>query len=238
MTSDWLNTESDAEARARAERFWAQLGSDIESGEFWADRIKQVRDQPDKRLHLALENLPLPGAFREAAIAVRALIRQKQKAGDPPNEELAMLYWLAALRSFMLDYAPRLQQPGFNVVEAMPGKVLRSLSFSYRELGYENLELLNKTDVKWIREAWGEPDSHTTLAVLHREVWEEYESKLLAEQKASRRKLRAELETSTRDHRSTSSMDRRRGSGCSMALVFLGGVSALGILLGELWLGS
>ena len=69
------------------------LGSDTNTGKFWADRIKDLRGEPARRLGLAFENLPLPGAFREASIATRALIRSKRKAGDEFEEELRLLYW-------------------------------------------------------------------------------------------------------------------------------------------------
>ena len=86
----------------------------------------------------------------------------------------------------MLDYAPRLKEPGFNVVESVPGLYLWTLPYTYSELGYRDLTLLNKTDVKWVVEAWGEPDCHTTLNALHRPVWEEYESRLIARRKKER----------------------------------------------------
>ena len=112
---------------------------------------------------MALDHLPLPAAFRNAAVSTRALIRMVKKIQETSERELTLLYWLAAIRSFMLDYAPRLKEPGFNVVESIPGRYLCSLPYTYSELGYRELSLLNKTDVKWLTEAWGEPISHTTL---------------------------------------------------------------------------
>ena len=47
----------------------------------------------------------------------------------------------------------------------------RSLRFDYTHLGCENLPLLTATDRKLIREAWGEPETHTTLRALYPEVW-------------------------------------------------------------------
>ena len=61
----------------------------------------------------------------------------------------------------------------------MPGKLLKSLPFTYSELGYKKLELLNKTDCKWLVEAWGEAQIHSTLNQLHKNVWDEYENKLI-----------------------------------------------------------
>ncbi|MFL1906790.1 hypothetical protein [Plesiomonas shigelloides] len=178
MTKSWHKTETDLDADKYAVDFWSRHRDELQKGEFWYDRIKKLRAEPEKRLVLAIENLPLPAAFREAAIATRALIRDKRKQKIEYEEELAILYWLAAINSFHIPYSDVLKEPGYNVVESIPGKKLKELPFSYKALGYSKLELLNKTDVKWLCEHWGEPDDHTTLHEIHNDVWREYEGKL------------------------------------------------------------
>jgi hypothetical protein len=179
----WINTETDDQASSSSIKFWEELRNDLNSEVFWADKIKEFRGEPVKRLAMAMDNLPLPSAFREAAVALRALIRQKRKAKEAFNDELALLYWFAAIDSFSIPYSSYLQQPGYNVIESMPGKVIKTLPFSYFELGYEKLELLNKTDIKWCIEAWGEPQGHTTLHEIHKDIWQRYEKALPAKQK-------------------------------------------------------
>ena len=175
MTEPWHKTETPAEAAAFSADFWQRHRDAIQSGEFWADKIKHLRGEPIERLRLAIDNLPLPGAFREAAIATRALIRERRKLKEPYEDQLTLLYWLAAIDSFSVPYSEKLQTPGYNIVEAVPGSELKSLPFTYAELGYKKLGLLNKTDVKWLVESWSEPRAHTTLHVLHHDVWEKYE---------------------------------------------------------------
>ena len=175
MTEPWHKTETSAETAAFSADFWQRHRDAIESGEFWADKIKHLRGQPTERLRLAIENLPLPGAFREAAIATRALIRERRKLNEPYEDQLTLLYWLAAIDSFSIPYSEKLQTPGYNVVEAVPGSELKSLPFTYADLGYKKLGLLNKMDAKWLIETWSEPRAHSTLHVLHHDVWEKYE---------------------------------------------------------------
>lgn len=175
----WLQTSSDSEAGARSMDFWAAMREDVDAGAFWADRIKGYRKDAQARLELALRHLPLPAAFREASVALRAFIRAKRKEKQPYEEELAFLYWLAAICSFPIPYSARLQEPGFNVIESMPGTVIRNLPFEYRVLGYQKLELLTATDRKWVVETWGEPEQHSTLHELHLSTWKAYEDKLL-----------------------------------------------------------
>ena len=180
MTKSWHETAKDQESESFSSAFWERHREDLASGRFWFDRIAAVREDPAARLRLALENLPLPAAFREAAIATRALIRERRRVKAPYSQELALLYWLAAVASFSVPYSDRLQGPGYNVLEATPGEVLRGLTFSYAELGYERLTLLNKTDAKWIVDAWGEPWQHTTLHVIHAATWAKYEDRAIA----------------------------------------------------------
>ena len=174
----WLDTADIQSSTVTQAVFWDKLRSDLQNGTFWADRIKQFRDQPTERLRLAIENLPLPAAFREAAIATRALIREQIKRGEDFKEELTLLYWLAAVNSFLIPYSEVLKEPGYNVIQTIPGKTIKSLPFTYSELGYEQLTLLKKTDVKWIEKAWGTPSSHSTLNKMHIDLWREFEEKL------------------------------------------------------------
>ena len=51
----------------------------IEKGEFWFDVIKNIRSDAQKRLKLALKELPSPAAFEEAAKALRSMIREKKE---------------------------------------------------------------------------------------------------------------------------------------------------------------
>ncbi len=166
------------------EAFWNKQRADLRDGSFWADRITRFRNAPLERLQLAIQNLPLPGAFSEAAVATRSLIRQRIKAKVDYADELVFLYWLAAIESFGVPYSEYLQQPGFNVLESIPSAVIKSLPFTYQQLGYEQLRLLNDTDVKWCKACWGEPANHSTLHALHIDVWQNYERELLHSQQA------------------------------------------------------
>jgi len=78
----WHKTENDTEAEEFTSDFWSRHREELQAGEFWADRIKSLRGEPVKRLKLTLENLPFPASFREAAIATRALIKEKRKTNQ------------------------------------------------------------------------------------------------------------------------------------------------------------
>lgn len=227
MNTSWLETQNDAEADKRASDFWSRHRAELEAGEFWADRIKKLRGEPLKRLKLALENLPLPASFREAAIATRALIREKRKAKDNYEEELALLYWLAAINSFSIPYSSVLQEPGYNVIESIPGKKLKNLPFTYHELGFEKLELLNKTDIKWLIELWGEPTAHTSLHEMHIDVWRQYENKLKNKRNRSEKEFISEL----RNFNATAQVFSEKKNSKGLSLWLLVGILIIALLI-------
>ena len=179
----WLVSSSDKEAVTGAKARLGDLRDDICNGTFWYDRIKLIREFPNERLNLAMENFPLPAAFNEASIALRAMIREKKKSNDDIVEEIKLLYWIAAIQSLGVPYSKRLKEPGFNILESIPGSVIKGLPVAYQKLGYQHLELLNKTDVKWIVSAWGEPKKHSTMNRIHSMLWKEYEDKLIDKRK-------------------------------------------------------
>lgn len=189
MNIPWHKTASIEESETFSAEFWQSHRDALASGEFWADRIAALRTEPNRRLKLAIENLPLPAAFREAAIAVRSLIREKRKVKAEYKDELSLLYWLAAINSFSIPYSEVLREPGYNVMETIPGQSVKKLPFSYRELGHEHLDLLNKTDVKWIEEAWGAPSKHNTLHTMYIGLWQEFEENLRVVREAERNKF-------------------------------------------------
>jgi len=179
----WIDTENDNQVSTFSNKFWEKLHSDLKNGQFWTEKIKEYRNDYIIRLTIAINKLPLPAAFRESVLSLRAIIRQKRKLKEPIDCELKLLYWLAAIDSFSIPYSYFLRQPGYNVIESIPGKIIKSLPFSYNNLGYNKLNLLNKTDIKWLVEIWGEPQSHSTLNEIHNDIWHKYELILLERQK-------------------------------------------------------
>lgn len=171
----WFNTTSDEEIES--DEFWEKFSANVRQGEFWVHEIHRHKNEPYQRLKIALFNLPLPAAFKESAIALRLLIKEKRAKKESFDAELCFLYWLAAVDSFVLPCCKTISMPGFNVIQIIPALKLKKLDFTYQELGYENLTLLNKTDCKWLQEIWGPPITHITLNDLHSDLWDAYEKK-------------------------------------------------------------
>ena len=171
-------------------RLFSDLSAQIQSGDFWADR--RFGGDYAGRLKNAMENLPLPAAFRDSLIAVRGIIKAHIKAGNPYANELVLLYWLAALESFSMPHSEKLQSPGFNILISIPWNVITSLEFEYSTLGYQDLSL-KKTDIKWLTTAFGEPISHSSLIVMYRHIWDTHEEALVTKRALELQELRRDL---------------------------------------------
>lgn len=203
----WIDTKTDDDARRRSETQWTPVwtkhddgsttavvpGPEKMDGEFWSEAIHEVQNNPAARLAMAHRQLPLPAAFREMAIALRAIIRQLRKEGRPFDDELCQLHYWAALSSWSAPYSEVLGEPGYNIMESTPYAKLAELDLSYEVIGSEELAGLNKTDRKMMREAWGEPKAHTTAHVLYRELWREQERKLVEVRTINRSALIREI---------------------------------------------
>lgn len=139
---------------------------------FWADHIKTVARDPYARLSLANANLPLPAALREACIALRAIIRDQRKSADDFSYALEQLYRVAALDDFFYGKA----RMGSHPCEMIAGGINRAawehLEMPYDLIGYKHLSLLKITDVKWLREVWGEPRDHQSVQDFHSAAWD------------------------------------------------------------------
>lgn len=203
----WIETKTLDEAKSLYDRMWGLelheaegvtigrvRGEGLyEDGVFWSEAIAKLMNDPPARLDMAIRYLPLPGAFHQAARALRAIVRERRKQKADYGPELRQLFHLAAILSFSVDYAPRLKQPGYNVFAHVPFAEFQSMSLTWDILGCDQLRLLTKTDRRWMIEAWGEPPIHMTAHDKYQRVWERYEDVLIADDRNRKDSLGAEL---------------------------------------------
>lgn len=152
-------------------------------GIFWYDYSRQHKDDPKRRYEIATSFLPLPAAFTEAILALRTQIKAQRKAGVDFTENLNQLYCLAAWFSFSQDYSERASAVGYNIFERFAGGKIANFDIDYQDLGYEELKLLNKTDIKLLVSVYGEPKSHSTFNKIFIKEWLKEEDKFIAERK-------------------------------------------------------
>ncbi len=146
----------------------------IPAGVFWIDDFETLEVDPAERLVLARRYMPLPAAFREAATALRALIRASSKQQADGGDLLAQLYLTAAQGNFLLT-TPYVAGVGpcYDVAASIPRTVWERLSMPYAAIGYKHLQLLTWTDCSWLVATWGEPDTHSSARAYHQSVWDD-----------------------------------------------------------------
>lgn len=92
----WIETKTDKEAQDLQAAIWDPVitiepdgsmkgrspGPVEDGGEFWFETLQRDKRDPTQRYAIARRHLPLPAAWREMAIALRAMIRQARKDDD------------------------------------------------------------------------------------------------------------------------------------------------------------
>ena len=86
-----------------------------------------------------------------------------------------LLFLIELSNSMYIYYSEYCQCPGYNIIEIMPAHLIEGLSYTYNDIGYNELTLLGKTDIKELVSLWGEPEHHSTLNKMYHDVWHKYE---------------------------------------------------------------
>ncbi len=122
--------------------------------------------------------LPQMGAFKQSCLILRAQIRTLKKAQQDSNAALEQLHHLAALASFFHSKATGVKPLSPSASKKVDYSEFAHMNTPYNDLGYEQLPLLSKTDIKWMIQAWGEPNTHTHMRQLHARQWQQLLSTL------------------------------------------------------------
>jgi hypothetical protein len=197
----WIETKTDKEAQELRTAIWdpvVSLRADggmigrspgpVEAGgEFWYETLRRDKDDPARRYDIARRHLPLPAAWREMAIALRAMIKQARNEGLDFEDRLRELHQLASIWSFS-DPAPSGRAgAGYGVIEMTPYAKLAALDLAWDKIGCDELSLLNQADRKLMRQLWGEPAQHATAHDLYREFFDRQARKIAAAEKRRQR---------------------------------------------------
>jgi hypothetical protein len=134
----------------------------------WLAQIKTLREagQLTVALTLSRENFPRTQAFQQAAIILRQQIRNSLEHFQPADALLAELFHTAALADLFRtssSHKPHDPQAALAAV--------RDLTFSYGNIGYLRLKLLNKSDIRALEQLWGSPATHRHVEEVLGELW-------------------------------------------------------------------
>lgn len=107
------------------------------------------------------------GPHGAGAIAkeLRALIRERRKAKEPYQELLRALYGACVAADLSASLKFEGTQPHY-MARFVDINELRPVELDFKAMGYQCIESLSKTDVKWLVEAFGEPAEHQSFDAL------------------------------------------------------------------------
>ena len=125
-----------------------------------------------ERLQYWRKQLPVPAAFQNIAICLRKFIRERRKLKQDYGDLLTDLYQNAVHEDFFIA-TPCLDLVAINetVLHSITKSIMREIDCLYEKIGYENLSQLNKTDIKWLTEEWGEPSQHSSAKDQNEDLW-------------------------------------------------------------------
>lgn len=106
-----------------------------------------------------------PHGASSIAKELRALIREKRKAKESHLGLLRALYGVCVAADLAKSVAFEGTQPHY-MVRFVDINELQSVRPDYGVMGYQLIESLSKTDVRWLVEAFGEPAEHRSFDAL------------------------------------------------------------------------
>ncbi len=149
--------------------FWTQLGNNIRSGHFNTGQLIHIDNDLLTGIRAVVTNLDDRNRFDVIAEKIRIELASKQKSGDRYWEELNLLYWLAAVVSFLFDEKRQARKDIKSIDPIGSSKPPLFPFFSYHLLGYKKLNLLTGEDRSLMVLTWGKPRNHKTLWQIHLE---------------------------------------------------------------------
>lgn len=104
------------------------------------------------------------GPLHAEALAkeLRAVVRERRKLKQPYDDVLHALYGACVL----VDLVESLKfesNPPRHMAEFVSATELARVELDYPFMGYQDIEALGKTDIKWLVEAFGEPAEHQSF---------------------------------------------------------------------------
>ncbi len=140
----------------------------------WLARVNELKkhDKCEQALELCIREFPLWSAYNQACILYRAKIKSAQEAGQPIESLLGTLYRTAAQAEMLHEVTAGSPKLRLEQLRRLDLSRLSDLEFPYHDIGYTQLRLVRKHDIKMMQQLWGRPRQHSTPRQLHESTWE------------------------------------------------------------------
>jgi len=140
----------------------------------WQDQVAAAKDAGDFELAYAVcrQQFPLWSAFNQACICIRTQIKSANLPKEATEKLLERLYRTAALGELLHDKSEHAESFKLHQLRGIDLSALEQLELPYKDIGYAQLRLIRKSDVKLMLSAWGRPDAHLLPRQFHSQWWE------------------------------------------------------------------
>ena len=184
---------SDAEVADAVARYRSVLGnqpSALKTADQWWEEVthkRRLREGSEKAFSWLSPFIPVDlakslapetvkGAFgplqaKALAKEFRAVVRERRKLKQPHEDVLRALYGACVMADFVDSLLFEGYQP-HHMAQFVNAAELQAVQLDYAAMGYQCVEALGKTDIKWLVEAFGEPAEHLSFNAAWPAVWQ------------------------------------------------------------------
>ena len=143
------------------------------ANEHWSDKVSRLKKANRFAEALAACETAYPrwSAFQQAVLAHRARIKELQQLEQPIDEDLLALYRLTAIAEFLHGRVKGLPDLSLAQLKLINLDVLQNLEMPYNSIGYLELRLIKKTDIRLLLDKWGKPESHQSPRQFYSSSW-------------------------------------------------------------------
>ena len=145
----------------------------------WQNLVTAAKQANDLDLALSIcqANFPLWGAYNQYCILLRSQLKSSGSAKDEEEAILTELYNAAAKAELLHDKTEGATRYSLNQLRNLPLEELNNIAMPYSSIGYAQLRLIRKSDVKLLVSHWGRPEQHLAPRKFHQEWWDNFSEK-------------------------------------------------------------
>ena len=140
----------------------------------WQTQVNRAKKSGnlDLAYQICVDNYPLWGAYNQACIILRSRLKSLQLSRAESETLLRELYRCAVVAELLHDKSEGAEHYTLSQLKAMPLEGLLEKGFDYTEIGYAQLRLIRKSDVKLLQNHWGRPKTHQLPRKAQAQLWQ------------------------------------------------------------------
>jgi hypothetical protein len=156
----------------------AHATDEVSGNGHWQQEVTQLKqcDKLEQAFIRCQDEFPLWSAYNQACIILRAQLKPLSATDPQLLAKLVQLFRLAATAELLHAKSTESEHLTLGQLRQLDLQQINALNMAYSELGYAQLRLIRKNDIKLMQSLWGRPQSHKHPRQLYRGWWAEFTS--------------------------------------------------------------